>query len=363
MPTATFQIPASAVIEAGTPIAIRDLVGFGASPASANVISINHETGEFTTGANTRFYARMVPNVEFAPTAEHLHARLPGTHFHTGMVGRSTGYTVTAPFVMVGDVGYVSNRVFVDLIGGEQSFFTAGMNPKNHRSDVIVRGQHADGDLVTVRVPEWRERNATWGDNAFGPQVTYFGWWTVDTAPPIYAYITKGDGAEQRVMINTPTTGVHVQNTQAYLPLSLLAEAFGYVLIPHEDGGYVIEAYAVPMPELTFDIFNNGEGGSPSRPNASLNQAGFIRMWTQLDGVGAPLPYGDVSITAVFPDGTSAMQFVRVNRAWVEGQGWQDHFSSIDILKGNGDWEIINFSITVFNQTVNLVLVNNRFVG
>jgi hypothetical protein len=117
------------------------------------------------------------------------------------------------------------------------------------------------------------------------------------------------------------------------------------------------------QPELSFDIFNNGEGGSPSRPNASLYQAGFIRMWTQLDGVGASLPYPNLSITAEFPDGTSAMQFVRVNRAWVEGQGWQDHFSSIDVLKGNGDWEIINFSITAFNQTVDLVLVNNRFVA
>jgi subtilisin family serine protease len=115
-------------------------------------------------------------------------------------------------------------------------------------------------------------------------------------------------------------------------------------------------------PEFSLDIFNNGEGGSPSRPNASLYQAGFIRMWTQLDGVGAPLPYPNLSITAEFPDGTSAMQFVRVNRAWVEGQGWQNHFSSIDVLKGNGEWEIINFSITVFNQTVEVVLVNNRFV-
>jgi hypothetical protein len=114
-------------------------------------------------------------------------------------------------------------------------------------------------------------------------------------------------------------------------------------------------------PVLSFDIFNNGEGGSPSRPNASLYQAGFIRMWTQLDGVGASLHYPNLTIRATFPDGTSAMQFVRVNRAWVEGQGWQNHFSSIDVLKGNGDWEIINFSIIAFNQTVNLVLVNNRF--
>ena len=244
-PYATFQIPSNFAIGADTPIALTDLVGFGASPAAANVIVINHATGEFTTGADTRFYARMVPNVEFAPTAEHLHARLPGTRIHTGMVGRSDGYTVTTPVAMVDGVMYISNRVFADLIGGQQSFFTGGMNPMNHRGEVIVRGQHADGDLVTVRVPEWRERNQFWGENAFGPMVTYFGWWTADTAPPIYAYITKGGGAEQRVLINTPTTGVHVLTLQAYLPLSLLAQAFGYELIPHEAGGYVLMPYSV----------------------------------------------------------------------------------------------------------------------
>jgi hypothetical protein len=138
-----------------------------------------------------------------------------------------------------------------------------------------------------------------------------------------------------------------------YLEATLFGQTLEIVLVNSE---------FVQPPELSFDIFNNGVGGSPSRPNASLAQAGIIRMWTQLDGVGTPLPYSDASITAVFPDGTSAMQFVRVNRAWVAGQGWQDHFSSIDVLKGNGDWEVINFSITVLNQTVNLLLVNNRFV-
>jgi hypothetical protein len=123
-----------------------------------------------------------------------------------------------------------------------------------------------------------------------------------------------------------------------------------------------VESGVIDVPVFSLDIFNNGEGGSPSRPNASLYQAGFIRMWTQLDGVGTPVPYPNMTITAEFPDGTSAMQFVRVNRAWVEGQGWQDHFTSIDVLKGNGEWQFINFSITAFGQTVDLLLVNNRFV-
>jgi hypothetical protein len=132
--------------------------------------------------------------------------------------------------------------------------------------------------------------------------------------------------------------------------------------VPFSAAENVSPSSAASQPVFSLDIFNNGEGGSPSRPNASLYHAGFIRMWTQLDGAGTSLPYPDLSITAVFPDGTSAMQFVRVNRAWVEGQGWQNHFSSIDVLKGNGDWEVINFSITAFNQTVNVVLVNNRFI-
>jgi hypothetical protein len=116
------------------------------------------------------------------------------------------------------------------------------------------------------------------------------------------------------------------------------------------------------IPEFSLDIFNNGPGGSPSRPNESLAAAGLIRMWTQLDGVGAQIPLAAAdTIVALDQNGNCAMEFVQVNRVWIDGQGWQDYFASIDINK-NGSWQYINFSITVLNQTVELLLVNGLYV-
>jgi len=117
------------------------------------------------------------------------------------------------------------------------------------------------------------------------------------------------------------------------------------------------EEYPVPG----FNIFNNGEGGAPSRPNASLAAAGIIRMWTQLDGVNAPI-YFDAAdtIVALDQDGKCADEFIRVSRMWVAGQGWADYFAVIDINK-NGNWQYINFSIEIFGQTVELLLVNANF--
>jgi len=130
---------------------------------------------------------------------------------------------------------------------------------------------------------------------------------------------------------------------------------------------YILEfTYLVPVQhstpsEFSWDIFNNGEGGSPSRPNASLAAAGLIRMWTQLDSVGAPVYLAAAdTIVALDQDENCAMEFVTVNRVWVDGQGWADYFVSVDVNK-NGQWQYINLSITVFGQTVNALLVNAQF--
>jgi len=118
----------------------------------------------------------------------------------------------------------------------------------------------------------------------------------------------------------------------------------------------------IPMPVPSFDIFNNGEGGSPSRPNADLAEAGIIRMWTQLDGEGAPvyLVAAD-TITALDQNGDCAIEFVRVGRVWSDDTGWSDYFNLIDVDK-NQPWQYINFSITVYGQTVELFLVNSNYI-
>jgi len=114
------------------------------------------------------------------------------------------------------------------------------------------------------------------------------------------------------------------------------------------------------LPVLTFNIFNNGQGGSPSTPNASLAAAGTIRMWTRLDGVNTPvyLPVAD-AIVALDQDGNCAMEFVRVGRMWQAGTGWLNYFNVIDVNK-NGPWQYINFSITAYGRLVELLLVNSN---
>ena len=115
----------------------------------------------------------------------------------------------------------------------------------------------------------------------------------------------------------------------------------------------------VPPPVPGFNIFNNGPGGTVSTPNASLAAAGIIRMWTQLDGIGAPFAYADAATIAAYDqDDNCAMAFVRVNRRWVAGTGWADDFASVDIIR-NTQWQSINFAITVYGQTVEILLVND----
>ena len=114
---------------------------------------------------------------------------------------------------------------------------------------------------------------------------------------------------------------------------------------------------AVPVPSL--DIFNNGEGGSPSRPNYELAQQGIIRMWTMLDGEIAPVYLAAANTVVAFDQsGNCALGFVSVNRLWDDGFGWLEYFVSIDIQKDGGSWQYINFTVTVYGQTLHVLLVN-----
>ena len=123
---------------------------------------------------------------------------------------------------------------------------------------------------------------------------------------------------------------------------------------------FIVEE-SVVEPAFSWDIFNNGPGGAPSRPNPGLAASGTIRMWAQLDGVNTPV-YLDAAdtIVALDQDGENAMEFVRVNRMWVAGAGWANYFNSVDVDK-NGDWEYINLYITVYGETVHVLLVNALF--
>jgi len=119
------------------------------------------------------------------------------------------------------------------------------------------------------------------------------------------------------------------------------------------------EKVVLPIPG--FNLFNNGEGGSPSAPNASLAAAGTIRMWARLDGVNAPMYIAAAdTIEALDQNGNCALDFITVNQMWQSG-GFLPYFNLIDVNK-NRPWRYINFSIVVYGQSVELLLVNSNYV-
>jgi len=112
--------------------------------------------------------------------------------------------------------------------------------------------------------------------------------------------------------------------------------------------------------DFGLNIFNNGPGGSPSRPNPSLEAAGTIRMWTQLAGANASVPFRYASSITAVSGGECALHFVTVPQLWVDGQGFVEYFNRIDVNK-NAPWEFIELSITVFCQTLDVVLHNANY--
>ncbi|MCL2391121.1 MAG: hypothetical protein FWC66_00765, partial [Oscillospiraceae bacterium] len=114
-------------------------------------------------------------------------------------------------------------------------------------------------------------------------------------------------------------------------------------------------------PEFGFGIFNNGPGGAPSTANPGLAASGTIRMWPQFDGVGTNIPLAVAdTIVALDQDFGNAMQFVTVNRQWVDGTGWADYFVNIDVNK-NAPWQTITLTITVCGEDYEILLVNSRY--
>ena len=124
--------------------------------------------------------------------------------------------------------------------------------------------------------------------------------------------------------------------------------------------------------DFRFDIFNNGPLGCPSRPNQHLYEANTIRMWTGFGPLSPPAgtPGGNSrlpltvadSITATIRGGGCAMEFVNVRRQWVEGQGWTDYFTVIDVIK-DAKWEFIDLTITVRGEVHNVVLHNGNYIA
>jgi len=104
-------------------------------------------------------------------------------------------------------------------------------------------------------------------------------------------------------------------------------------------------------PVFGVQVFNNGTDAQvPSL-------AGTIRIWTQLDGVNAIVPYLDLEITARDQDDENAIEFVRVNRIWNN----TDYVNLIDVTKQGADWQYMDLMITLGTQSIVLELTNNTF--
>ncbi|MCL2397069.1 MAG: S8 family serine peptidase [Defluviitaleaceae bacterium] len=106
------------------------------------------------------------------------------------------------------------------------------------------------------------------------------------------------------------------------------------------------------FPTFTLNIFNNGHSN-----NASLATLGVIRMWTQLNGQNALVPYAGLEITAEFPNGQCAMHVININRPW-NNQGFVNFIDADKTV----NWQRIYLTATLFGQTVDAVLINDLYV-
>ncbi|MCL2365770.1 MAG: fibronectin type III domain-containing protein [Oscillospiraceae bacterium] len=126
-----------------------------------------------------------------------------------------------------------------------------------------------------------------------------------------------------------------------------------YIDMVVEYRGQEFEVRLINNMFLSLRAFNNGTCDEvPS-------MAGNIRIWPQLGGVSAPIPMSAV-LTAVDQSGGDALSLITRNRQWVDGTGWQDNYLNFDVDK-NANWQTILLTISVFGQTVEVLLTNNLF--
>ena len=272
------------------------------------------------------------------PTGVVLHSRtgiLEGTALQEGVFtftvevrnyGGATRQTFT---IVVGDQGaqpVLSFDIFNNGEGGTPGRQNLGLGP------VIRMWTQLDGvntpvlfaDLtVTAVLPN--------GECAMGFVTLNRPWVAQNTVN--FIDIRKNDGAWNRIYLTATLNGV-------------------------ETTVILVNSLYVPI-NLSFDIFNNGEGGSPSRPNAGLATAGTIRMWTQINGVNTPVQFADLTVTATLPNGDCAMRFVNIHRPWVN----QNTVNLVDVRKENGAWDRIYLTASYAGRTsVEVVLVNGLYV-
>ena len=212
-PNTVFSFPA---VEGSPAIGIRNVAAYGSTFLNVSAT------------AATPASLRVVLAANYVPTPAHMRSLMDGLRVSADMPAFSVGYPVREPFVMVDGVGYISNRVFADLIGGQQHYWQVTMNQVVIHGSTTISGYDVQGNYISLRVPGWR-------NPATATAVTHPGWWTEPVAQSFHAYISVNGGAEQRVDISSVeglsgNIGVHVRHMAAYLPLLFLADVFGFEL-------------------------------------------------------------------------------------------------------------------------------------
>jgi len=241
---------------------------------------------------------------------------------------------------------------------------------------VIYDGQEVELRLFNnYRVFGYRLFNNGPGGHPFTPNESLAAggiirmWTHIDGVPALLPYSSltvtavdqDGNDAMQFIRVNrTPW------QTQNYIDLVDANKNAPWqwmdLTVTHMDQSHTLRL--VNSRFFSVDIFNNGPEGDPSTPNESLADWGRVRIWTQLMGQNAPVPYSFANsmVATIRGSGECALDLITVNQHWDEINGvWSGYFENIDVEKTN-QWEFIDFEITVFGQTIELVLHNGNYV-
>jgi len=355
----------------------RQAIGSSATPpdftygiASVQLLVSGWHTG---TGDIAAYFDYPTPPGANAPFPGELREGFTRELIETTGNGLQHNIVYEAP-IMPGAGGYVEYRVLVHPTLADTA---AALQLRFHPADEM--GNPTTGSAIDFwmfgRYHGWGGGNATGfrfarggGAGNFPPGIT----WEAGRSYEIVFRLNPAGWLNIQVLEDG--VSIHTQAGQAYNAITgTFADGLARVEIlvagANAENGiakYVdfLTPVSVPpvLPEFGWSIFNNGPGGTQyPRPNPGLAASGTIRMWAQLDGVNAPVYFDAVdTIVALDQDGENAMEFVTVNRMWVAGTGWVDYFNMVNVNK-NGQWQYINLTITVYGETVHVLLANALF--
>ncbi|MCL2366669.1 MAG: fibronectin type III domain-containing protein [Oscillospiraceae bacterium] len=290
------------------------------------------------------------------PDAREFTVALANTHLAPTLVDRRGDagvyeffFKVRATNEVVNTSEIVSNAINMNRIGGRGAW---AMDPTDI-TDRTVRefGLRAFNNGTCTEVPDLAGRIRIW------PQVNGVGT-PIPMSANIIAELPDGSDAMQFVTRNRQWVdgdgfqdyyvNFDVDKDAPWQYIDFTVTAFGQsVTIRLINNLYT----AAPVPVFGVQYFNNGTDAQvPSL-------AGTIRIWMQIDGVNAIVPYADLEVIALDQDGEDVIEYVRINRIWNN----TDYVNLIDVVKQGADWQYMDLEITLGTQSVELELINNTF--